>query len=153
VNSWAYWSGLPMISLRCAERSRRLRKRSGGSAGDEPAWTDAASGEDEAGGLETREGEFCVFGLHDSKKRSIQRKPGTYFVQRWPSPKATKRLRERVRELTGRRQSERREADCCETDARSSSWGNLFPDGECDGNLKTNGLLVVRSCTQAIPAG
>ena len=31
--------------------------------------------------------------------------PDKHFVQRWPSPKATKKLRDRVRELTSKRQS------------------------------------------------
>ncbi len=37
-------------------------------AGDEPARIDAASSEDAAGGLETREGRLRVFGLHDSQE-------------------------------------------------------------------------------------
>jgi len=39
------------------------------------------------------------------KKRSILRAPGKHFMQRWPSPKATKKRRDRVRELTDARQS------------------------------------------------
>jgi Group II intron, maturase-specific domain len=31
--------------------------------------------------------------------------PRCHFTQRWPSPKATKKLRDRVRELTNARQS------------------------------------------------
>jgi len=38
-------------------------------------------------------------------KRSIQRNPRKSYMQRRPRPKATKRLRERLRELTGKRQS------------------------------------------------
>ena len=39
------------------------------------------------------------------KKRSILRNPRAYYMHRWPSPKATKRLRDRVREITGKRAS------------------------------------------------
>src|SRR6202011_4679423 len=48
---------------------------------------------------------FVFLGCTIRKKRSIQRKPRWYFTQRWPSPKATKKLRDRVRELTSKRQS------------------------------------------------
>jgi RNA-directed DNA polymerase len=48
---------------------------------------------------------FVFLGCTIRKKRSIQRAPSKHFMQRWPSPKATKRLRERVREITGKRNS------------------------------------------------
>jgi RNA-directed DNA polymerase len=48
---------------------------------------------------------FVFLGCTIRKKRSIQRNPRRHFVQRWPSPKATKKLRDRVRELTSKRQS------------------------------------------------
>ena len=48
---------------------------------------------------------FKFLGCTIRKKRSIQRKPRWHFMQRWPSPKAMKKLRERVRELTSKRQS------------------------------------------------
>ena len=48
---------------------------------------------------------FVFLGCTIRKKRSIQRNPRWHFMQRWPSPKATKKLRDRVRELTGKRQS------------------------------------------------
>jgi len=44
-------------------------------------------------------------GIQIRKKRSIQRNPRWHFMQRWPSPKATKKLRERVREITSQQQS------------------------------------------------
>jgi RNA-directed DNA polymerase len=43
---------------------------------------------------------FVFLGCTIRKRRSIQRNPRWHFVPRWPSPKATKKLRERVRELT-----------------------------------------------------
>ena len=39
------------------------------------------------------------------KRRSIQRNPRRYYVQRWPSPRAMTRLRQRVHELTSARRS------------------------------------------------
>ena len=48
---------------------------------------------------------FVFLGCTIHKKRSILRAPGKHFVQRWPSPKATKKIRDRVRELTDARQS------------------------------------------------
>jgi len=48
---------------------------------------------------------FTFLGCTIRKKRSIQRKPNPYFVQRWPSPKATKRLRDRIRDLTNSRRA------------------------------------------------
>jgi RNA-directed DNA polymerase len=48
---------------------------------------------------------FKFLGCTIRKKRSIQRKPRWHFMQRWLSPKAMKKLRERVRELTSKRQS------------------------------------------------
>ena len=51
---------------------------------------------------------FVFLGCTIRKKRSIQRKPWVHFMQRWPSPKATKKLRDRVRELTGGAGSGRR---------------------------------------------
>ena len=48
---------------------------------------------------------FVFLGCMIRKRRSIQRNPRWHFMQRWPSPKATKKLRERVREITNKRQS------------------------------------------------
>ena len=43
---------------------------------------------------------FDFLGCTIRKRRSIQRNPRRHFVQRWPSPKAMKRIRKRVHELT-----------------------------------------------------
>jgi len=48
-------------------------------AGDEPAKSETASGEDADGGLETREGELCVFRLHDSKEAEHTAEPWLAF--------------------------------------------------------------------------
>jgi RNA-directed DNA polymerase len=48
---------------------------------------------------------FTFLGCMIRKRRSIQRNPCLYYVQRWPSPRAMKRLRQRVHELTSARRS------------------------------------------------
>src|ERR1700680_698319 len=48
---------------------------------------------------------FVFLGCTIRKKRSIQRNPRRYYTQRWPSPKAMKRVRKRVHEMTDARQS------------------------------------------------
>ena len=48
-------------------------------AGDEPAGSETASGEDADGGLETREGELCVSGLHDSQEAEHPAEPAHAF--------------------------------------------------------------------------
>src|SRR5438128_12281445 len=55
--------------------------------------------------LRRGKGSFVFLGCTIRKKRSIQRNPRMHFMQRWPSPKAMKRVRERVHELTDSRQS------------------------------------------------
>jgi group II intron reverse transcriptase/maturase len=88
---------------------------------------------------------FVFLGCTIRKKRSIQRKPGTYFVQRWPSPKATKKLRERVREMTGRRQSGK---DVKQIIAKLTpvlrGWGNYFRTGNADREFNKMDYFVVR---------
>jgi RNA-directed DNA polymerase len=64
------------------------------------------------------------------KKRSILRNPRAYYMHRWPSPKATKRLRDRVREITDKRASG---ADVKQIIAKLNpvlrGWGNYFRTG------------------------
>jgi group II intron reverse transcriptase/maturase len=73
---------------------------------------------------------FVFLGCAIRKKRSILRNPRAYYVHRWPSPKATKRLRDRVRELTDRRASG---ADVKQIIAQLNpvlrGWGNYFRSG------------------------
>jgi len=54
--------------------------------------------------LRRGKGSFVFLGCTIRKKRSILRNPRWYFMHRWPSPKATKRLRDRVREITDSRE-------------------------------------------------
>ena len=79
-----------------------------------------------------REG-FVFLGCTVHKKRSIQRNPRWHFMQRWPSPKAMKRIRERVREMTDARNSGQ---DVKQIIAKLTpvlrGWGNYFRSGNAD---------------------
>jgi len=48
---------------------------------------------------------FVFLGCTIRKKPSIQRNRRAHYMRRWPAPKAMKRIRERVHELTGSRHS------------------------------------------------
>jgi len=70
---------------------------------------------------------FVFLGCTIRKKRSIQRNPRWHFMQRWPSPKATKQLRTRVRELTSKRQSGKDVKQIiAELTPVLRGWGNYF---------------------------
>ena len=64
----------------------------------------------------------------------IQRNPRWHFMQRWPSPKATQKLRTRVRELTS--VGHNRVKDVKEMIAILNptlrGWGNYFRTGNAD---------------------
>jgi RNA-directed DNA polymerase len=89
---------------------------------------------------------FVFLGCTIRKKRSIQRKPWVHFVQRWPSPKATKKMRDRVRELTSKRQSGK---DVKQIIAELSpvlrGWGNYFRTGNADREFNKMDYFVVKS--------
>ena len=81
-----------------------------------------------------RGGEGFVFlGCTICKKRSILRAPDKHFMQRWPSPKATQKIRDRVRELTDARHSGK---DVKQIIAKLNpvlrGWGNYFRTGNAD---------------------
>jgi RNA-directed DNA polymerase len=76
---------------------------------------------------------FVFLGCTIRKKRSIQRAPSKHFMQRWPSPKATKRLRDRVREITGKRNSGKDVKQIiAELTPVLRGWGNYFRTGNAD---------------------
>jgi len=82
--------------------------------------------------LRRGKGSFVFLGCTIRKKRSILRNPRGYYMHRWPSPKATKRLRDRVREITGKRGSRE---DVKQLIAKLNpvlrGWGNYFRTGTC----------------------
>jgi hypothetical protein len=87
---------------------------------------------------------FVFLGCTIRKKRSIQRNPRRHFVQRWASPKATKKLRDRVRELTGKRQSGKEVKQIiAELTPVLRGWGNYFRTGNADREFnKMDGFAV-----------
>ena len=89
---------------------------------------------------------FVFLGCTIRKKRSIQRAPDKHFVQRWPSPKATKKLRDRVRELTSKRQSGKDVKQIvAELTPVIRGWGNYFRTGNADREFNKMDYFVVRS--------
>ena len=89
---------------------------------------------------------FVFLGCVIRKKRSIQRAPGKHFMQRWPSPKATKKLRDRVRELTGKRQSGKDVKQIvAELTPVLRGWGNYFRTGNADREFNKMDYFVVKS--------
>src|ERR1700688_4635035 len=78
--------------------------------------------------------ESLVFlGCTIRKKRSIQRNPRMHFMQRWPSPKAMKRIRERVHELTDARHSGKDVKQIIATlNPVLRGWGNYFRSGNAE---------------------
>ncbi len=77
--------------------------------------------------------QFEFLGCSIRKRRSVQRMPNRHFMQRWPSPKAMKRLRRRVHELTD---VSRRARDVTEIIASLNpvlrGWGNYFRTGNAE---------------------
>jgi len=92
-----------------------------------------------------REG-FVFLGCTIRKKRSIQRAPAKHFMQRWPSPKAMKKLRDRVREITGKRNSGKDVRQLiAELTPVLRGWGNYFRPGNADREFnKMDGFVVKR---------
>ncbi len=96
------------VLVRYADDFVVLCRRESAGAGSPQAHTDhhgapgpgAASREDARGQAQPRRRSFQFLGWTVRKRRSILRNPRVHFVQRWPSPKAMKRIRTRVHELT-----------------------------------------------------
>jgi RNA-directed DNA polymerase len=76
---------------------------------------------------------FIFLGCTIRKKRSIQRNPRRYYTQRWPSPKAMKRVRKRVHELTDARQSGKDVKQIiAELNPVLRGWGHYFRTGNAE---------------------
>jgi len=90
--------------------------------------------------------DFVFLGCTIRKKRSIQRTPWLHFMQRWPSPKATKKLRDRVRELTGKQYSGWKvEQIIAKLTPVLRGWGNYFRTGNADREFNKMDSFVIRS--------
>lgn len=88
---------------------------------------------------------FVFLGCTIRKRRSIQRNPRWHFMQRWPSPKATKKLRARVREITSKRQSGKDVKQViAELTPVLRGWGNYFRTGNADREFHRMDTYVVR---------
>jgi group II intron reverse transcriptase/maturase len=82
--------------------------------------------------LRRGKGSFVFLGCTIRKKRSILRNPRRHYMHRWPSPKARKRLRDRVREITDRRNSGKDVKQIiAELNPVVRGWGNYFRTGTC----------------------
>jgi group II intron reverse transcriptase/maturase len=77
---------------------------------------------------------FVFLGCTIRKRRSIQRAPHLHFTQRWPSPKAMKRVRERIHDLTDASQSGKRDVKDVVTSLNPvlRGWGNYFRTGNAE---------------------
>ena len=77
---------------------------------------------------------FDFLGCTIGKRRSIQRNPRWHFVQRWPSPRAMKRIRMRVHELTDARWSGAHDVReiIGHLNPVLRGWGNYFRTGNAD---------------------
>src|SRR5579872_2688809 len=83
--------------------------------------------------LRRGKGSFVFLGCTIRKKRSILRNPRMHFMQRWPSPKAMRRIRERVHELTDSRHSGQDVRQIIATlNPVLRGWGNYFRTGNAD---------------------
>ena len=88
---------------------------------------------------------FVFLGCTIRKRRSIQRNPRWHFMQRWPSPKATKKLRARIQEITSKRQSGRDVKHLiAELTPVLRGWGNYFRTGNADREFTQMDSYVVR---------
>jgi RNA-directed DNA polymerase len=88
---------------------------------------------------------FVFLGCTIRKRRSIQRNPRWHFMQRWPSPKATKKLRDRMRELTDSRQSGKDVKQIiAELNPVLRGWGNYFRTGNADREFNRLDTFVYR---------
>jgi len=86
---------------------------------------------------------FTFLGCTIRKKRSIQRNPRWYYTQRWPSPKAMQKLRDRVREITSKRQSGKDVKQLIvELNPVLRGWGNYFRTGNAERKFNSMDYFV-----------
>ena len=77
---------------------------------------------------------FAFLGCTIRKRRSIQRAPHLHFMQRWPSPKAMKRVRERIHDLTDAKRSGGKDVKeiIASVNPVLRGWGNYFRTGNAE---------------------
>lgn len=77
---------------------------------------------------------FVFLGCTVRKRRSIQRNPRWHFMQRWPSPKAMKKIQTRIHELTKVRGNGAENVNEIITKLNPvlRGWGNYFRSGNAD---------------------
>jgi group II intron reverse transcriptase/maturase len=99
--------------------------------------------------LRREKGSFVFLGCTIRKRRSIQRNPRWWFAQRWPSPKALQRIRDRVRELTEARYSGRPLQWIIDgLNPVLRGWGNYFRSGNADGKFNAVDRFVFHRLTR-----
>ena len=95
--------------------------------------------------------DFVFLGMTHRKRRSIQRRPDRYYMNRWPSPKAEKKVRERVHELTDVRGTAGKDVrDLVKNDLNPvlRGWGNYFKHGNPSHIFRDLDLYVWRRLTR-----
>lgn len=95
-----------------------------------------------------REG-FVFLGCAIRKRRSVQRNPRRHFMQRWPSPRAMKRIQKRVHELTVVRENGARSVNevVASLNPVLRGWGNYFCSGNADKKFNRVDGYVYRRVT------
>lgn len=99
--------------------------------------------------LRRGKGSFVFLGCAIRKKRSIQRNPRQWYMQRWPGPKATQRLRDRVREMTESKASGKDlKQMIADLNPVLRGWGNYFRTGNADREFNKMDSYVYRRLTR-----
>lgn len=92
---------------------------------------------------------FVFLGCTIRKKRSIQRNPRRWYMQRWPSPKATQKLRDRVREMTDARAAGKDlKALLADLTPVLRGWGNYFRTGNAEREFNKMDRYVYQRLTR-----
>lgn len=92
---------------------------------------------------------FVFLGCTIRKRRSIQRNPRWHFVQRWPSPKAMKKIQSRVHELTSVRGNRAKNVNeiINKLNPVLRGWGNYFRSGNAGREFNELDSYVYRRIT------
>lgn len=91
--------------------------------------------------------DFVFLGMTHRKRRSIQRRPDRFYLNRWPSPKAEKKVRTRVHDLTDVRGTAGKDVrDLVANDLNPvlRGWGNYFKHGNPSQVFRDLDLYVAR---------